>query len=286
MPGPLVMSALASHSPSTESVRARVRLLAKYGALLVLILVPALAQAGSAPALHNTVYDGIEYSMERGAQAFYFVPVAAKSEGVPFPAFAPVRFPPAKAAPAPKPKVVGKVASLKGKVTITRNGVTRPLTGADQIQVGDTLSTGPRGSVTVQGSDRNEVTLFENTKMTVGQWEYNELHPPPGNPGWNYLQGFFEWVSSKIGSDKNTRIETPVGNIGIRGTRFITRYDAKTHTMEIELISGSVAVKPKRSGTARTFTAPVRIRCTATSVTGSSLTREQFEASKAALLSP
>lgn len=286
MPGSLVMSALASHSCLGESVRACVRPVAKYAALLALGFAPALASAGPAPASHNTVYGGIGYSLARGAPALYFVPVAANNQGPPIPVFAPLRFPPAKATPAPKSKSVGKVKSLDGTVTIMRNGVTRPLTDTDQIQVGDTLTTGSNGYLSIHLSQDANLSMGENTKITVNKDFFDQAHPARSNALWTWLQGVFEWTSSQIGKDRNTQINGPVDGVGIRGTQFIARYDAKRRTMDIELISGSVTVKPKRSGAARTFAAPVRIRGTATSVTGFPLTREQYKASKAAWLSP
>ncbi len=380
------MSTLTSHSPPTESVVACVRLLAKYGALLVLILVPALAQAGPGSALHNTVYDGIGYSMARGAQAPNFLPVAAKSVAPPIPRFAPVQFPSAKAAPAPKSKIAGNVTALYGTVTVTRNGVTKPLTVGDQLRVGDIITTGSKGAVTfldtnvhhtfaisesskvtvnkkyyeselgppvnpvwnvLQGffvkvtcmigneckfpqtegpvdgdgirgmnrvprmpklatvadqiqtgdtlatgftgylpvsfSDGSTMPFAQASKLTINKSVYDQTHPEPSNAGYAWLRGDFERVAYQSGSDKNIPIETPVGSAVIRGTRFIIHYDAKARTMDIELMAGSAAVNPKRSSTVRKFAAPVHILCTATSVTGSPLTRKQYEATESAL---
>ena len=55
--------------------------------------------------------------------------------------------------------------------------------------------------------------------------------------------------------------------------------------MEIDLISGSVAVSPKRTKAATIFTAPVMIDFTQSEASASPLTPEQYEATKATLFS-
>jgi len=233
----------------------------------VIAAAGAPGAAGSGPTLHDTVFGGIGYSISRAAQALYFVPLAATG-GAP-----------------PTTGSVGNVTATAGTATLTRDGVTKPLTNGDQIHMGDTLTTGPGGSTSISFADGTQLTLAENAKLTIDDYVYDPANPSTGSASYSWLQGAFVYIGGLIDKNHGATIETPVGSLGFRGTEIIGRYDAKARTVEIDLISGAVAISPKRTKVATIFTAPAMINFTQSEASASPLTPEQYEATKATLFS-
>jgi hypothetical protein len=70
--------------------------------------------------------------------------------------------------------------------------------------------------------------------------------------------------------------------VGIRGTEFICKVDNTAKTMEIDLISGAVAITPAGSTTAGpTINAPAQIEVTPQGVKTLPLTQDQYNAIEA-----
>ena len=224
--------------------------------------------AGSGPTLHDTVFGGIGYSISRAAQALYFVPLAATGGA------------------GPTTASVGNVMATAGTATLTRGGVTKPLANGDQIHMGDTLTTGPGGSTSVSFADGTQLTLAGDTKLTIDNYVYDPANPSAGTACYSWLQGAFMYIGGLLDAHHGATgptVETPLGSLGFRGTEIVGKYDAKAHTVEIDLISGAVAVTPNRTKETTIFTAPVMIDFKQSGASASPLTREQYEATKATL---
>ena len=218
---------------------------------------------GSAPSLSGLTSGNIGYSVSRGAQALYFVPTPAPGDNPP---------------PAGS---VGKAGDIKGGVTITHDGVTKPLSNSDPISMGDTITTNANSSTQITFADGTQLTISGNSSLTVDDFVYN----PATNSGqehYNWLQGAFEYTSGLIGKSgsEDRGVDTAYGDLGFRGTKFIAQYDAPAGNAEIALIAGSVTVSPKQTMTTTTFTAPIRIVFNASEVTSSPLTLPQYNLTK------
>jgi len=228
---------------------------------------PPTAPTPTSPTPTNLVEGSIACAVGRGAQCLGPVPALG-------------------AQPATTPaNAVAKVTEILGKVTITHNGVTKPLSVNDFIAKGDQIATGPKSHVDLLFADNTEFLLSENTKLTIDDYVY-EPNSRSGKAAYGWLQGAFQYISGLLAKtrDENIQIETPIGGIGIRGTQFLASYNAKTGKAEIDLIEGAIDFTSKNGGGQMSFTAPVRLTSDGTSISTAPLTQSQYSTLKAQLI--
>jgi len=116
----------------------------------------------------------------------------------------------------------GSVKAVEGACTIQRGSQTIPATEGMHLQEHDDLLTGPDGRLAVILHDGTRLSLGPGSKLSILQFTYN----PADKQYALFLElarGLFAYVSGKIGSlsPDAVKIQTPVGNIGTRGTRFV-----------------------------------------------------------------
>jgi hypothetical protein len=121
---------------------------------------------------------------------------------------------------------VGNVKTLKGQASIIRKG--SPLeakTGAELFS-NDSLKTGADGSLSVVFKDDTLISVGPDSELAI-----NEFHFSPADGKMSFvarlLKGTSAYVSGIIGklSPQSVRFETPVANIGIRGTKFAVKLE-------------------------------------------------------------
>ena len=124
---------------------------------------------------------------------------------------------------------VGTIKTLKGQAYIIRNGT--PLeakTGSDLFQ-SDSLKTGADGSISVVFRDDTLISVGPSSELSI-----NEFHFSPAEGKMSFvarlLKGTSAYVSGIIGklSPQSVRFETPVANIGIRGTKFAVKIEEES----------------------------------------------------------
>jgi hypothetical protein len=75
----------------------------------------------------------------------------------------------------------------------------------------------------------------------------------------------------------DVHINTPVDGIGIRGTEFIAQVNTASNSLEVDLISGAIALTPNGSTVAGpTMTAPAQIEVTPQGIKVLPLTQDQY----------
>ena len=258
---------MPSPTANASNIRGNARLIqASYGEPQV---TPALAD--TAVTITGIMQGTLGYSQGRGAQALGQVPVVSQN-----------------AAPAPSSTPIGVAqTATQGPVTMIHAGTTTPvpLEPGDTIGMNDTIQTGPGGKASLLFDDNTELTLGENTKLKVDDYVYD----PDGNSNkasYRFLEGAFQYVSGLI-EKKNpadVRIDTPVDGIGIRGTEFIAKVNPAGNSLEVNLISGAIALTPNGSTTAGpTMTAPAQIEVTPQGTKVLPLTQDQYDAIEAQL---
>jgi FecR protein len=232
-------------------------------------ITPALAEA--AVTITGIMQGTLGYSQGQGAQALGQVPVVSQNP-----------------APAPQPTPIGVVqTSTQGPVTVIHAGTTTPvpLEPGDTIGMNDTIQTGPGAKTSILFDDNTEITLSENTKLKVDDYIYD----PNGNSNkasYSFLVGAFQYVGGLI--EKNhpadVRINTPVDGIGIRGTEFIAKVNPAGNSLEVDLISGAIALTPNGSTAAGPITsAPAQIEVTPQGTKVLPLTQDQYNTIEAQL---
>ncbi len=119
--------------------------------------------------------------------------------------------------------VIGTVMEIEGTATIGPEGQEPAAVAVNTpVHLSDIVETGAGAKLFVLFIDNTEMTLAENTKLAVNEWNFDP-DDSAGNKGvYSILQGTFSYVSGLIAKKENpdVHINTPVGSIGIRGTEF------------------------------------------------------------------
>jgi hypothetical protein len=204
------------------------------------------------------------YSQGRGAQALGQVPVVSQNP-----------------APEPSSTPIGVAqTSTQGPVSVIHAGTTTPvpLEPGDTIGMNDMIQTGPGAKASILFNDNTEFTLGENSKLKVDDYIYD----PDGTANkasYRFLEGAFQYVGGLI--EKNhpadVRINTSIDGIGIRGTEFIAKVNPAGNSLEVDLISGAIALTPNGSTAAGpTTSAPAQIEVTPQGTKVLPLTQDQY----------
>ena len=121
---------------------------------------------------------------------------------------------------------VGRVKTVKGSASIVRGQSSLPAVVNERVFQGDTLRTGPDGSLGVMLKDDTVLSLGPNSAVVIDQFLFA---PAEGKLSLvtRMLKGtavYFSGVIAKL-SPQSVRFETPNASIGIRGTRFLVKVD-------------------------------------------------------------
>jgi len=116
---------------------------------------------------------------------------------------------------------IGMVRNAAGTATVLRGGNVLPATTGTRLLVGDTLATGPDGSLGVLLRDNSSLSIGPSSSLVLRDFLFS---PSEGKFGLlvRLSRGTMAYLSGLIGklSPDNARFETPTATIGIRGTHF------------------------------------------------------------------
>jgi hypothetical protein len=119
---------------------------------------------------------------------------------------------------------IGVVRNSLGSATITRGGNVLPATTGARLHTGDTLGTGPDGSVGVILRDDSSLSLGPSSSLVLQDFLFS-----PSEGKFSLLvrlsKGTMAYLSGLIGklAPEKARFETPTATIGIRGTHFVVK---------------------------------------------------------------
>ncbi len=177
---------------------------------------------------------------------------------------------------------IGSAPNVQGNPTVTHpDGTKEPLLPGMPVQMGDTLAAGAGDRAWVNLIDGTQFTVSQNSSLTIDQYVYDPNNVTDNSSRYTLLGRAFDYVSGLIDKNSNpkTTIDTPMGEIGIRGTQFISRQDPCSVTQEVYLITGELAITPTNTpGVTNILDGPVSIFITASSVITNTLTQDQYNA--------
>jgi len=119
---------------------------------------------------------------------------------------------------------IGIVRNVSGDAGVTRGETTLPAAPGLKLLVGDTLGTGPDGSIGVILRDDSSLSIGPGSRLILRSFLFSpsegkfDLVARITNGTMAYLSGLI----GKLAPDK-ARFESPTATIGIRGTRFAVR---------------------------------------------------------------
>ncbi|MBL8711947.1 MAG: FecR domain-containing protein [Alphaproteobacteria bacterium] len=124
------------------------------------------------------------------------------------------------AAPAPE-GIIGTILEVEGAGTVTQPGK-QPVAAAvkTRVHMNDVIATGPKGRIFILFIDNTQFTLSENSKLKVDKYVFDPQNPAVNKGTFNVMQGAFKYTSGQLAKkkDPDVSINTPYGNIGVRGT--------------------------------------------------------------------
>ena len=119
---------------------------------------------------------------------------------------------------------IGVVRNSEGSATVTRGGNVLPATTGTRLHTGDTLGTGPDGSLGVILRDNSSLSLGPSSSLVLQDFLFS-----PSEGKFSLLvhisKGTMAYLSGLIGklAPEKARFETPTATIGIRGTHFAVK---------------------------------------------------------------
>ncbi len=122
--------------------------------------------------------------------------------------------------------VIAVIEQLKGKVEVERSGDRRAAGKGFELEVSDTIHTGPKGAAGLKFTDGALVALGAGTEYALTSYEYDQA-ADRGNFESSIKRGTLSIRSGRIakkGRDR-MRVRTPATIPGVRGTRFMVRVD-------------------------------------------------------------
>jgi len=121
----------------------------------------------------------------------------------------------------PEADFAGTVRVVTGSVSIYRAGVLVPSVMGTRILTKDLIETGPDGRIGLMLHDGTRVALGPKSALSVETFLFQ---PADGKFGLliKMLRGAAAYISGEIGryAPQSVQVETPVGILGLRGTKF------------------------------------------------------------------
>ena len=118
----------------------------------------------------------------------------------------------------------GTVKNVKGDAFVDRGKSTLPLKQGMKIYANDLIRTDKDGAVGIILQDNTIFSLGPNSQLALNEFVF---FPDEGRFSLlvKMIKGTFVYISGVIGklSPESIEVETPVGTIAIRGTRFVAK---------------------------------------------------------------
>ena len=133
-------------------------------------------------------------------------------------------------------QVNGVMTVVKGDITVTTaaDGKTEKAKVGKKIFPGDTIQAGADARAKIVMSDKNVLNIAPDSKMVIEKYEND---PAKGNKQvtLNVLYGKVRAsVEQKYDGEKNKfHVKTPSAVAGVRGTDFLTSYDASSKSSKV-----------------------------------------------------
>lgn len=138
----------------------------------------------------------------------------------------------------------GQITELIGEATIVRADGSRveAKVGAS-VFPGDVVETSAKGAVNILFIDNTTFAISESARLSIDEFTYDSSEQS-GSSFFSMMQGVFVYTSGLIGKNDpgSVSIETPVGSIGIRGTRIAGTIKPPGENSEIIILDGAATI--------------------------------------------
>ncbi len=133
------------------------------------------------------------------------------------------------------------VESLQGTVLVIRNGKAITLQRGDIFLTGDQVSTSEDGKLEIIFADGTQFQLGAQARVSLDEFSYDAANSV-GLQIISILRGAFSYASGLVAKNdpSNVQLRTPIGEIGIRGTKVVGEVDADSATASVTVLEGRV----------------------------------------------
>ena len=123
-------------------------------------------------------------------------------------------------------ETIGYVRKVERPAFVVRHGSRKPADIGHSVFMDDLLTTGDTGAMGITFKDNTMISIGPDTEFVVDEFVYQ----PRKNAlsfGSKMMRGTLHFVSGTIAklSPESVSVKTPVGTIGIRGTRFLIKIE-------------------------------------------------------------
>lgn len=117
---------------------------------------------------------------------------------------------------------IGTIKSVNDSASIVRSGETIPAKVGQAVQAGDTIQTGPDGSIGLIFKDDTIISLGPDSEFIIEEFLFE---PVEGDLSFvaEVIQGTVALISGQIAklSPDSVQLEIPAATIGVRGTQIL-----------------------------------------------------------------
>jgi hypothetical protein len=134
----------------------------------------------------------------------------------------------ALAAPSRAETLAGMIKTASGAAFVVHEGGREPAKVGRELVRNDVIETGADGAIGVTFRDNATVSIGPNTQLVLDDFVF-----APEREQYSFVtrmtRGTMAFVSGTISklSPESVSVKTPVGTIGIRGTRFLVKLDGR-----------------------------------------------------------
>jgi hypothetical protein len=116
---------------------------------------------------------------------------------------------------------VGKISDVDGQAEIVSSSASAAASDGTAVHMNDELKTGADGHLQVTFRDDTVLTLGEDARVVIDRFVYDP-DQGVGDVLLTTTQGAFRFATGRMKElkEKNITVETPVAQIGVRGTEF------------------------------------------------------------------
>ncbi len=121
---------------------------------------------------------------------------------------------------------IGFIRKLNNSVTVLRGNATLQVKPGDSVYMSDVINTDDSGSVGITFKDNTMISIGPNTKYVIDEYAYQ-----PKNNQLSFVstvsRGTLNFVSGNLTklAPNAVKVNTPVGTMGMRGTRFLLKVE-------------------------------------------------------------
>lgn len=144
---------------------------------------------------------------------------------------------------------IGQVETLTGAAQATRaDGTVVPLTIGTPVFQGDVLQTGAGSRLNVSFVDNTVFSLSGNARMVLNEVVYSSPQSSGNSMIMSLIQGAFTFITGEIAPSGNMQVNTPVVNIGIRGTTVHVALGLDDGAVSVSISNGFVEFFDPQTG--------------------------------------